>query len=165
MKILFDYWEKKVSSLSSLSLPKHSNLSLPKHSNPNKSLLTNPPHEALLVKLYLGSCTREILCASRNSSLSKIATINTSAKGFVQVCSLSENDFHFYTFLHSNLTNPISCGGAGGSGRRADDTNRQMTKDTTRTFEKDHSSQYTKPEPTKPRERISKRRISYKRKY
>jgi len=43
------------------------------------------------------------------SRLSEIATIGASAEGFVQVCSLFENDFHFYTFLHFNLSNPISC--------------------------------------------------------
>ena len=41
------------------------------------------------------------------------------------------------------------------------DTNRQMTKDTTRTSQKVQSSQYTKSGPTKPRESINRRR-SYK---
>ena len=44
------------------------------------------------------------------------------------------------------------------------DTNRQITKDTTSTSQKGQSSQYTKPSPTNPRERISKRR-SYKPEY
>jgi len=45
------------------------------------------------------------------------------------------------------------------------DTNRQMTKDTTSTSQKGQSSQDTKSGPTKPRERINKRRRSYKPEY
>jgi len=45
------------------------------------------------------------------------------------------------------------------------DTNRQMTKDTTSTSQKGQSYQDTKSDSTKLRERISKRRRSYKPKY
>jgi len=45
------------------------------------------------------------------------------------------------------------------------DTNRQMAKETTRTSQKGQSSQDTKPSPTKPREKNSKGRRSYKPKY
>jgi len=44
-------------------------------------------------------------------------------------------------------------------------TNRQITKGTTSTSQKGQSSQDTKPGPTKPRERISKRKRSYKSEY
>ena len=44
------------------------------------------------------------------------------------------------------------------------DTNRQITKDTTSTSQKGQSSQDTRPGPTKPQERINKKR-SYKPEY
>jgi len=45
------------------------------------------------------------------------------------------------------------------------DTNRQITKDTTSTSQKGQSSQDTNSGPTKPRERINKKRRSYKPEY
>jgi len=45
------------------------------------------------------------------------------------------------------------------------DTNWQITKNTTSTSQKGQSSQDTKQGPTKPRERINKRRRSYKPEY
>ena len=50
-------------------------------------------------------------------------------------------------------------------GHDTNQSNQQMTKDTSTTSQKGQSSQYTKSGPTKPRERIIKRRESYKLEY